>query len=520
MHRDRNFERRLMVNKFSNRPPFDLKKPKELYGIEEKIKAYPEEACKSCCRNRTETCLELKANKSMPSKNTGKQLGSTPGKRIIETFRKITPANQLETPMSQNSSIQTIYRNSKTCQLGKNIPRHKLMKSLLQNLDSDEMHESKTFPNKGRRKYKNSKKQLFEKDEVVRTDFSVSFNLKQQNRNATVKHSEHVGAPQKMDKKTSTTGLPWPAKSTVQMKKKSSQSCRCPKIDSTNFRLIKEERNADVWSQFSTDSFLEEVPTKDVLNCKKKQFEANIPNKVLETRSCEKREPRRQKSSKTSTQMNNSALKLKSNEKTFVQTQVEKLNKVLKTPKLPDSRYSRKASECFEPRHPQYMPHIQHKKEINSKYIGMMNTIRTNCPRFESSTNARPNESDYEWSEATETSLIAERIKFPRETRIAVDQHLREGRAKIPLSRFTKIDEKICRPAIPQREWAYEHSYLEAFDEINQQGDYARKKKQTTEARKQTPKLNIPCRKNLLCDKGQQHKGQCGYTHNNNKVIY
>lgn len=137
----------------------------------------------------------------MPSKNIGEELGSTPGKRIIESFRKITPTKQLEDPMSQNSSIQTIYRNRKTCQLGKNIPRHKLMKSLLENLDSDEMHESKTFPNKGRRKYKNSKKQLFEKDEVVRADFSVSFDLKQQNKDATVAVN-HLINPLKSSKST------------------------------------------------------------------------------------------------------------------------------------------------------------------------------------------------------------------------------------------------------------------------------------------------------------------------------
>lgn len=91
--------------------------------------------------------------------------------------------------------------------------------------------------------------------------------------------------------------------------------------------------------------------------------------------------------------MNNSALKLKSKERTFVQTQVEKLNKVLKTPNLPQPKYCREKSGSAETRNPQYIPHFQHQKEMNCKYMGMMNKIRTNCPRFESSSNAHTNES-------------------------------------------------------------------------------------------------------------------------------
>lgn len=60
---------------------------------------------------------------------------------------------------------------------------------------------------------------------------------------------------------------------------------------------------------------------------------------------------------------------------------------------------------------------------------------------------------------------MAERVKFPRETRIAVDQHLGEQRTRVPLSRFTKIHEHSYRPAIPHKESANEDSYFEGMIE-------------------------------------------------------
>lgn len=54
------------------------------------------------------------------------------------------------------------------------------------------------------------------------------------------------------------------------------------------------------------------------------------------------------------------------------------------------------------------------------------------------------------WSNGSETGLLPEDIQFPRETRTAVDQRLREEtqrqRTRIPLSKFTT---KSHRPALP-----------------------------------------------------------------------
>lgn len=56
--------------------------------------------------------------------------------KVIQQFQNVTPTRVLEEQqMSQNTSIQTIYRKSNTCKLGKNLPKHTLMKSLLQNLE-------------------------------------------------------------------------------------------------------------------------------------------------------------------------------------------------------------------------------------------------------------------------------------------------------------------------------------------------------------------------------------------------
>lgn len=57
--------------------------------------------------------------------------------KVIQQFQNVTPTRVLEEQqMSQNTSIQTIYRKGNSCKLGKNLPKHNLMKSLLQNLES------------------------------------------------------------------------------------------------------------------------------------------------------------------------------------------------------------------------------------------------------------------------------------------------------------------------------------------------------------------------------------------------
>lgn len=57
------------------------------------------------------------------------------------------------------------------------------------------------------------------------------------------------------------------------------------------------------------------------------------------------------------------------------------------------------------------------------------------------------------WSNGSETGLLPEDIQFPRETRTAVDQRLREEtqrqRTRIPLSIFTTKSHNTCRPAMP-----------------------------------------------------------------------
>lgn len=101
--------------------------------------------------------------------------------KIIETFQRITPTKeQPPNPptMSKNTSIQTLYRKPKPCKLGKNIPKHKLMKSLLQNLDGEEERCKNAGASKGRLKNRKHKKHFFEKDAVIRPDFNVSFDLK------------------------------------------------------------------------------------------------------------------------------------------------------------------------------------------------------------------------------------------------------------------------------------------------------------------------------------------------------
>lgn len=57
--------------------------------------------------------------------------------KVIQQFQNVTPTRVWEEQqMSQNTSIQTIYRKSNNCKLGNKLPKHNLMRSLLQNLES------------------------------------------------------------------------------------------------------------------------------------------------------------------------------------------------------------------------------------------------------------------------------------------------------------------------------------------------------------------------------------------------
>ncbi|KAL1494449.1 hypothetical protein ABEB36_010047 [Hypothenemus hampei] len=327
MNKDKYFERRMIVSKYSNRPPFELKKSKQdSQDILEKIKMYPEEICKNCCSNQSSVKPLSSKPQSYPSQELKTSDSIIP--KVLEHFQKATPSSI----MNHNTySIHILYRNDK---LGKNIPKHKLMKSLLENLDKNPKKD--VF-----RDRKPRKQTFFDRDETIKPDFNV------------------YGKGRKIDKKTSTTGLSW----------SSNYACfREIKPRCCLKRLIKED-----------------VPTKDVPQ-------------------------------------------LSSNGKSFVQNQVEKLNKVFKKD-VKDKR--------------------NFLSETTKDYLGLMDKVRRNCPHYLSKKSLT--NSDGDWSEPEECPTInPATVKFPRETRTAIDQRMSDHKQRIPLSKYTILNERSYRPKILQ----------------------------------------------------------------------
>lgn len=176
----------------------------------------------------------------------------------------------------------------------------------------------------------------------------------------------------------------------------------------------------------------------------------------------------------------NSISKVRPNEKTFVQTQVEKLNKVMKTTRIPVPVFPQQNSGSLRQ---EQIPENTQKRQVNRKtneanYIALMDQVRHNCPHYGNYQDFESGEAklltydisialptsflDPDWSsDSYEPDIVPEHIRFPKETRTAIDQRLNEKKQRIPLSKFTKVNDN-CRPAISPcidspRYDAYEH---------------------------------------------------------------
>ncbi|XP_066252704.1 uncharacterized protein [Euwallacea similis] len=457
-------KRRMTISKFSNRPPFDRKKPRDRENIAEKIRCYPVENCRNCCKKRAESAVKERnfMSKSLPF--DAPILGSAdklcPGgalaiPKVLEQFRKIHISDPT---MNKYVSIQTLYRNTKAHKLGKNIPKHKLMASLFANWDSDAPKEGSSYLEKPKDK---KSKRVFDGGEVISSDVW------------------QAGTYHTSDKKTSTTGLLWPLRirevlhypSKDWADEKSTLSGRCKAGLNITKELLKN-------AKFVSEGFLETVLTKD----------APPKRRTSPGKSAAHTRTRR------------------SRQKTFVQAQVEKLNKTRKGPVVAQS------AKTQEPKH-----------EANNCYIGMMNKIRHNCLQFQSSTiNLQPGfESANSWSDPSETVLIPREMKFPKETKTAVNQRLSEQN-KSKILWFNVKKHEACRPRPPAnnpetRKGGYNDGWTDEVHRNVQLEGFMKKKRPANI--KQNSKFHIPCKKNLLCDKGDQHLESCS-AHSNNKVVY
>ncbi|CAG9773121.1 unnamed protein product [Ceutorhynchus assimilis] len=447
----------MLFSKFNSRPPFERKKPTELYDIVDKIKSYPKSCCENCCGNR--------AIVEKPSMQKSSSIPRPAKSKDLEKFQRTSP------------SIQTLYRNSNVCKLmGRNVPKHNLMKKLLQNLDSDGDDSRKSFA-------KTKKKKFFVQREVIRTDFDVNCKAR---KSGDCKVESKTKMSQKVDKQTSTTGLSFETLHSANCCK----YCKS-KLASGNF-VVEEPKVLRSYS----------FGLPPIISQRSLRSEQNNFRKIIKRLDID---PPIHKA--TSKNINRG--------KTFVQIQVERLDKQLKfNAKHPHSSYigSRKHKNTSE-----IKPNKKIEKEAKlakdksraAAYLELMNKVKEACPQLHLSNNSIKSETG--WSDY---SAPEECVKFPKETRTAMDQRLYERR---PLSKFTMVQH--CRPAV------------NIINDDRCSGDLCRQaepdikepkcSKEKYKVISNRSKLSMPCKKNLLCDKGEYHTGTCGYTHcNRNKVIY
>ncbi|XP_050304905.1 uncharacterized protein LOC126742299 isoform X2 [Anthonomus grandis grandis] len=265
-----------------------------------------------------------------------------------------------------------------------------------------------------------------------------------------------------------------------------------------NCSTIQEEGRKS--NSFSSESFLKEAPTKDV---------TIEPTK------------RTQKSF------------VKPKGKTFVQSQVEKLDKVLRVPPKPPQAtqfLGKVKSGNYQSRVEKSGQAYARKNEITCGYMKIMDRVKNNCPHIKEPVKYSNFASDHSWSDSSPES-DPELVRFPRETRTAMGQCLRDQRQPVPLSKYSNISHNNFAPAIPRYSQYvdpnnYNHADPDSSFYYNQEAQVRRTTSlKVRESKKTVPgrssRVKLPCKKNLLCDQGETHDGPCGYTRSShNRVIY
>ncbi|XP_028148682.1 uncharacterized protein LOC114342086 [Diabrotica virgifera virgifera] len=399
-----NANRRKVIQKFRNRPPFDRKQKETTGNHLRKSFHHVEQSFRTIMSHLDAIKSDYDINNSIiPEKDEGgpevkggreERRGKIPLKpkpniapKIIETFRNATPKRIINyskrfegkklgstknlPKATEDIPIQTLYRN-KNLEFGKVIPNHKIMKDLLQNFENTEY-------------------------------FYVS---------------------NRVDKCTSTTGITWPiveekmcgSKEKVYKKRNLSKK---PSRIPTRRCLHQVNRSFAQASHVSTETKLKRT-------MKAQTFVKSKP--IL----CEKSDGGTFVIEET---------KIK-NDRNVVRNQTDKFNKM----------GNRKGH-----RHSIHRQSEPKTRNISKRYIAMMNSVKNSYPKIEAKTDVT-NSDHFDWSR-TETGWSIsdvpvnrpEDIKFPKETKEAVEIMIQNSRKFIrtPLAKYLKNEDQLTiQPAI------------------------------------------------------------------------
>nr|XP_023015629.1 uncharacterized protein LOC111505106 [Leptinotarsa decemlineata] len=432
--------RRMVVNKFSNRPPFDLKN-REIpitKNVETRKKSF-ENVNKSYKSIIQQLDGELQETRTCPDNNKTNNIIP----RIIESFKRVTPTRQVvflknrnNNLSSKDSSLQTLYRNNQN--FGKHIPRHKIMKNLLQDFETGTVIENKNSSC----------------DTIPTKDTSCDYLSK----------SEGYSFNTKVDKTTSTSGLPWPVvlqngdRIPIRINKshKSIVKSRSRIPQRKDARKKIELSKGDIGNEGSkpsvSSSGVEYAPIKDIPEClHEKQTDSKQMNRHLCVRE----------NTYVLNEIRDEQKTVRNKERSFVQDQVEMFNNLTSTPGPRRKKLTRdRESEIMN-------------SNMNKNYLGMMTSVKKHFPKLKPEPTSTDN---CDWSNPEEDTT---EVKFPKETRNAMEILIQNSRKhmRAPLTKYLKYQDGGLQPAIPEH----------AMD---------------------SNKNALPCFKNMLCDR-VQHGGPC-----------
>lgn len=138
----------MVITKFRNRPPFNLKSKEDQAVIDRK----------SFIQNSRKTLENLEKSyiENFEILTDNKTRNIIP--KVIDSFQKITPSKEVEKVSSLTESVHTLFRNKKS-QFGRQIPNHQIMNSLLKHSHGNSMkrsynHGIDTIPTKEIQKFK------------------------------------------------------------------------------------------------------------------------------------------------------------------------------------------------------------------------------------------------------------------------------------------------------------------------------------------------------------------------------
>lgn len=275
----------MVVNKFSNIPPFYLKEEKSVVSAARHKRIHAKS-------NNEVTKIKSDHSGSHTASSNSRKLNSIIPK-VIESFQKVTPKIDSNYMESSRASLKTLFRNS-NISFGKHIPDHAVMKNLLQNFDVDTKKEKVTY--------------------------RVVDIIPTKDPNSKYRVVSKKSTDKKVDKSTSTTGLGLAANS-----KKSNQQCSNGGLLRKKTSKTNRRKRTDVLVD-NYDTSKIKVVNEEVHPVEESTY--NINQRQKHTRSCAKCKGMRQDTFVVEKNIERTAADFKYREKSFVQSQVEKLNAI------------------------------------------------------------------------------------------------------------------------------------------------------------------------------------------------